>query len=119
MHATLDDATNARISFPSKLADYTSVGLPILIIGPDFCSAARWAADNAPVAELVTSEEIGEIAAALHRLNRREHRLTLAHEAMKKGDRFFSHAAVQETFYKHLRTHVFSKAHPPLPLVAT
>src|SRR5205823_2611554 len=34
---------NMIVSFPSKLADCTAVGLPILIYGPPYCSAVRWA----------------------------------------------------------------------------
>ena len=29
-----NDAANSRIAFPSKLADYTAVGLPLLILRP-------------------------------------------------------------------------------------
>ncbi len=118
MNFAPEDATNARISFPSKLADYTSVGLPILIIGPKYCSGVRWVEDNAPVAEVVTREEVGEIEAALKRLSRREHRIRLAQAALQMGNGFFSHATVQGTFYRHLQTHVPSKTNPPLPLVA-
>ena len=41
--------------FPSKLADYTAIGLPILIWGPSYSSAARWATDNPGVAALVSA----------------------------------------------------------------
>jgi hypothetical protein len=110
-----NDATNARISFPSKLTDYTSVGLPILILGPEYCSGVRWAKDNAPVAEVVTREEAIDIEAALKRLSNREYRRALAEAALEKGKVFFSHAAVQAIFYKHLQTHVSPNAKLPLP----
>src|SRR5262249_28092158 len=32
--------------FPSKLTDYTAAGLPILVWGPRYSSAARWALNN-------------------------------------------------------------------------
>src|SRR5207253_6403 len=37
------DRANVQLSFPSKLADYTAAGLPLLIQGPDYCSGVRWA----------------------------------------------------------------------------
>jgi len=115
----LQNATNARISFPSKLADYTAVGLAILIFGPKYCSGVRWAEDNAPVAEVVTRQELGDITDALKRLNRREHRLKLALAALQKGGEYFGHAAIETRFFSYLHGHVSEKIDPPLALVAT
>src|SRR6185436_15691424 len=66
---------NMRLSFPSKLTDYTAAGLPILICGPEYCSAVRWARENAPVAEVVTSPSPELLGEAIGRLASREHRL--------------------------------------------
>ena len=46
---TFDAASrdNMAVSFPSKLADYTAAAVPILILGPPDCSAARWAETHA------------------------------------------------------------------------
>ncbi|MBC8002842.1 MAG: hypothetical protein H7X97_09675 [Opitutaceae bacterium] len=118
MNFSPDDAANARLSFPSKLADYTAVGLPLLIVGPPYCSGVRWAEDNAPVAELVTREDIGDIKAALQRLGCREHRIALAHAAMQKGNEFFGHKSVEKAFHGYLQAYVCSKTVSPLPLVA-
>ena len=43
MSFAADDHDNMRMGFPSKLTDYTAVGLPLLIAGPADCSAVRWA----------------------------------------------------------------------------
>ena len=91
MNTDEEDAMNARISFPSKLVDYTAVGLPILMIGPDYCSAVRWARENEGVAEVVSREDVGEISAALTRLRVPAHRLRLAATAIQKGEQFFSY----------------------------
>ena len=48
---------NMRVSFPSKLVDYTAAGLPLLVWGPAYCSAVRWAQLHAPVADVVTTPE--------------------------------------------------------------
>jgi glycosyltransferase involved in cell wall biosynthesis len=105
MNFDSDEVTNARISFPSKLADYTSVGLPILILGPKYCSGVRWAEDNAPVAEVVTRDELSDITAALEKLSQRKHRLALANAALQKGDEFFRHDAGETIFLSHLCAH--------------
>ena len=47
-----------KISFPSKLTDYTATGLPLLIHAPAYSSAVRWARAEHDVAEIV--DEPGE-----------------------------------------------------------
>jgi glycosyltransferase involved in cell wall biosynthesis len=96
------EAANSRISFPSKLADYTAVGLPLLIIGPEYCSAVRWARENQGVAEVITNEDPQELFAALERLRLPEHRLRLANTALQKGDEFFAHARAERQFLERL-----------------
>src|SRR5207244_2839189 len=59
------DRANMEISFPSKLTDYTAVGVPLLIYGPPYCSAVRWARENPGVAEVVESEDPEALAKAL------------------------------------------------------
>ena len=51
------EATDVSTLFPSKLADYTAVGLPLLVWGPAYSSAARWAADNPEAARLVADPD--------------------------------------------------------------
>jgi glycosyltransferase involved in cell wall biosynthesis len=98
MNTDKDDSTNARFSFPSKLVDYTAVGLPLLIIGPDYCSAVRWARENEGVAEVVSREDPGELNAAFSRLQVPAHRLRLAAMALQKGDQMFSYEAACALF---------------------
>ena len=68
MSFAAEDRSNMRMSFPSKLTDYTAVGLPLLICGPADCSAVRWAQANDGVAEVVTSEDAAAMRAAVDRL---------------------------------------------------
>lgn len=93
---------NMRLSFPSKLTDYTATGLPLLICGPDYCSAVRWARQYAPVAELVVSEAEGDLAAALGRLERTDHRKLLGQAARNVGNHLFSHRPCVDTFHRAL-----------------
>jgi hypothetical protein len=96
------DQANMQLSFPSKLTDYTAVGLPLLIYGPSYCSAVRWANENPGVAEVVTSEDSCSIILALKRLLSPKYRLALAKEASIKGDIFFSHSRAHSQFISHL-----------------
>ncbi|HPA19190.1 MAG TPA: hypothetical protein PLU30_15695 [Verrucomicrobiae bacterium] len=44
-------------NFPSKLADYSAAGLPIIVWAPPYSSAARWARENREAAMLIDSED--------------------------------------------------------------
>jgi glycosyltransferase involved in cell wall biosynthesis len=97
------DRPNMRMSFPSKLTDYTAVGLPLLICGPVDCSAVRWAQANEGVAEIVTSEAAAAMRAAVDRLcGDREYRLRLARTAQQVGDRDFSADRAEAIFHAAL-----------------
>lgn len=62
------DRDNQIVSFPSKLTDYTATGLPLLIYGPAYSSAVRWARTAEDVAEVVDQPGVEALAAALARL---------------------------------------------------
>lgn len=94
-----EDRASMSLGFPSKLTDYTAVGLPFLIYGPDYCSAARWARENPGVAEVVTEESSAALDMALRQLSQPEHRVALAETALRKGNEFFSHAAAERVFF--------------------
>jgi hypothetical protein len=92
-----------EISFPSKIADYTAVGLPLLIQGPSYCSAVRWAQDNAGAAEIVVDGGEAGLIQALDRLAADPgHRSRLAIAGASAGERYFAHAAAQRVFHAAL-----------------
>lgn len=100
------DRDNMAMGFPAKLTDATAVGLPILIYGPPYCSAARWALENPGVAELVCDENVIFLAAAVNRLAcDPAHRITLAQSAMNVGLKYFDHHAAEQILYQALRKH--------------
>jgi hypothetical protein len=97
------DRSNMEISFPSKLTDYTSVGLPLLIYGPPYCSAVQWALENPTVAEVVTIEDGHALSEALLRMaGDTRHLRALAEKALAIGEAYFSHQAAIEVFYRAL-----------------
>jgi glycosyltransferase involved in cell wall biosynthesis len=95
------ERSNMEMAFPSKLADYTAVGLPLLIYGPDYCSAVRWAGENPGVAEVVEAEEA--LAGAVQRL---AHDPALRHalgaRALEVGNNYFAYETVQAVFNRAL-----------------
>lgn len=97
------DKTNMQLSFPSKLTDYTLMGLPLLIQAPHYSSVVRWTRDNPGVAEVVDTEDSRQLTAALQRLKDPQHRIRLAVQALAAGNRFFSHTAAQTTFHVALQ----------------
>ena len=99
------DQPNMTISFPSKLTDYTNAGLPLLIFGPEYCSAVRWARDNPGVAEIVSTDSSEAVQAALRRLaNDANHRQGLAEAALSVGGQYFSSEAAAEVFLASLHS---------------
>jgi glycosyltransferase involved in cell wall biosynthesis len=94
---------SVEIAFPSKLADYTAMGLPLVIDGPEYCTAVRWARDNPGVAEVATDQTAGALAGSVARLQDPAHRLRLAGEAIHRGERYFAPERAICTFYSKLR----------------
>jgi glycosyltransferase involved in cell wall biosynthesis len=93
------DRTNVEVCFPSKLADYTVPGLPILIHAPPYGTAACWAAANDPAAEVVTVEDGEPLAAAVRLLlEDPERRSLLARRALELGRQYFSQERAFDTF---------------------
>lgn len=97
------DRSNMEMAFPSKLADCTATGLPLLIYGPDYCSAVTWARENQGVAEVVTDET--HLGVVINRLaNDPAHRVSLGLRALEVGREYFSHERVQQAFYRVLQS---------------
>jgi hypothetical protein len=100
------DRQNMRISFPSKLTDYTAAALPLIICGPEDSSAVRWARENPGVAEVVSDESDASMIAATTRLARDpSRRQAIAAKAMAIGEAMFSHAAADGVLTRALLAH--------------
>jgi hypothetical protein len=97
-----EEKENMRLGFPSKIAEYSATGLPMLIFGPEYCSAVQWAQGYESVAEVVTSDTPNAIGAALNRLAAPRYRAELGRRSAEIGERLFSHATAQKIFYSAL-----------------
>lgn len=91
-----------ELCFPSKLADYTAVGLPLLVWGPTYCSAVKWARDNPGAATVVDEQNGRPLPEAIKHMENERLRQSLAYAAIAAGKRCFSHASVVSTFYDAL-----------------
>lgn len=99
MSFTVADRLNMEMAFPSKLADYTAVGLPLLIYGPEYCSAVRWAKENPGASEVVTTEGTIALGNAVERLaSSPSTRVLLGMRALEVGRRDFSSSLVRDVF---------------------
>ena len=99
-----EDRANVELCFPSKLTDYTAVGLPILVRAPAYGTATHWTRENPGAAALITAPEPASIVAAANRLiGDASYRQALAHGALAVGERMFSHRAVFTVFGDCLR----------------
>jgi glycosyltransferase involved in cell wall biosynthesis len=95
------DRANMEMAFPSKLADCSATGLPLLIYGPGYCSAVVWARENQGVAEIVEAES--DLREVIQRLvNDPAHRVALGKHALEVGREYFAHDRVQEVFNRAL-----------------
>ena len=98
------DRTNMELAFPSKLADCTAIGLPLVIYGPEYCSAVRWARENVGAGEVVDTELKPDLKTAIGRLaDDPVLRVALAKRALEVGRRYFAHEAVQRVFIRTVR----------------
>src|SRR5262249_47039120 len=93
------DSINMRLSFPSKLADYTEMGLPLLIRGPQYCSAVQWARKNPGVAEVVDSQDEADLLQAMKRVADPRARDILAKEASRIGNLYFSQERAESLLF--------------------
>lgn len=101
MSFDVSDRANMVIAFPSKLADYTATGLPLLIYGPTYCSAVAWAREHQGVAEIVEAEI--ELAGRIKQLSEDpDRRLKLGKRALDVGRKYFTHETVRQVFHQAL-----------------
>ena len=99
----LAERDNTTVSFPSKLADYTAAGVPLIIHGPQYASAVRWATANQNVSVVVDEAGPPSLRRAILELQSdRPRRQALAERAAEVGRRMFSAEAARVALYDAL-----------------
>jgi hypothetical protein len=102
MSFAAEDRANMEIGFPTKLADYSAAALPILVHGPEYCSAVRWARQNPTAAAVVDQEGENDLIRQIEYLEKPDNRHRLAEGAVAASKTHFSRARSAATFYGHL-----------------
>ena len=98
------DRRQTLMSFPSKLADYTEAGLPLLIVAPEYSSVVQWAKGVDLQAEIVTAADEIAVGAAIERLARSaEYRRRLGSAARAAHEKFFTHTRAWPIFCSALQ----------------
>lgn len=93
------DRTNMELAFPSKLADFTAIGLPLVIYGPPYCSAVRWARENYGVGEVVDRASVSQLSETISRLAREPPlRVASGKRALEVGREYFAYEKVRQVF---------------------
>jgi hypothetical protein len=97
------DRAHESTLFPSKLADYTGIGLPIVVWGPAYSSAARWFAANPGAGALVTERDPQAVQREIERLaGDREHACTIAAAGVAAGRKDFELSVTRGKFFRAL-----------------
>ena len=97
------DSMNMELAFPSKLADCTAIGLPLLIYGPSYSSAVCWGRENVGVGEIVDTDSKRDLKAAIGRLAHDPAlRVAMGKRAIEVGGEYFAHEKVRQVFNRAL-----------------
>lgn len=111
------DRRRMETSFPSKLIDYCAIGKPLVIWGPDYCSAVRWASTYQS-AITVTNPTPHALVDALEAIaDQTEQHHFYAQQAKKVGTSTFEPQTIQRQFIDALnRVLEQSNSSQPSPL---
>lgn len=94
-----EDKNRVEASFPSRLADYTACGIPILVYAPPYASAVQWAAQQNGAVLIADSRDstlLSNLLAALKKSP--EQRRQLGANALEVGKVFFAERTAWNTF---------------------
>lgn len=92
----------AEVSFPSKLVEYCQYSKPIIIWGPEYCSAVRWGRKYQS-ALVVTSPLTQELVKAIKELAAQpEKQIHLGNRALEMAQGMFNPEKIQQQFINSL-----------------
>ncbi len=103
---SMDESHRALVStaFPTKWADYSNIGLPMIVWAPPWSCSARFIADNPGCAELVTTNNEADLAAAIDRIGQSpEYRVAAAERLLAAGTAAFAPERAWHTLWAALR----------------
>ena len=93
-----------RTHFPTKLSEYCWIGMPILVVGPEYATGVRWAQRHPEAAITSTSPDTAMLAPLLGRLQGDAAlRIALARGGASVARRDFEPPGIRARFVSHLR----------------
>jgi glycosyltransferase involved in cell wall biosynthesis len=96
------DKMRMQTSFPSKLVGYCQFSKPIIIWGPEYCSAVRWARKNQS-ALVVTSPLVQDLVKAIEELaTQPKEQNRLGNKALEMNQVMFNQENIQQQFMDNL-----------------
>jgi hypothetical protein len=103
------DLSSVATAFPTKWADYSTLGLPLMVWAPPGSSSARFISEHPGCAELVTDADSSALEPALARLEESgDYRRSLAETLLVTSREVFAPQAAFERF-----SAVLTKANAP------
>jgi hypothetical protein len=97
----------ARYSFPSKLTEYTRVGVPLLVQAPEYSSLASWIRSNPRSAYWVNNLSLESLQDAVVSLLSKDDYYSFSKGALDAGNKCFNHESVTSTFYSVIASHSY------------
>jgi glycosyltransferase involved in cell wall biosynthesis len=92
------------VHFPSKLAEYMALGMPVVAMGPGQATGVAWAARHPEAAVAISQNDPAAWADALERLRTDPgRRASLAANALEAGNGDFEPEAIRRQFWDGLR----------------
>jgi glycosyltransferase involved in cell wall biosynthesis len=101
--AETDSTDLYRTHFPSKLPEYLALGMPVIVMGPDYATGVRWAVRNADSVLTLTKNDPASWQERLESLRQSpDERVRLAKAALVVGQRDFNPADIRGKFLNTL-----------------
>lgn len=88
----------AQTSFPSKLVEYCQYNKPIIIWGPDYCSAVRWGRKYQSALVVTSPLPQGLVKAVQELATQPEEQTRLKNKALEMGQEMFNPERIQKQF---------------------
>jgi hypothetical protein len=103
------DSIFVRTSFPSKLTDYTCVGIPMLFYAPEDSSLMQWSEKSGGAALCVTSNSPVEMESAVNRLRSEPAlRWQLAQRSIEAGAKDFDYENAKNILFREILEREYS-----------
>jgi glycosyltransferase involved in cell wall biosynthesis len=99
------------VHFPSKLPEYLALGMPVLIIGPEYATGVKWGLSNSNAAMVVTENNPLAWINAFNQLKESVSlRQALSQGAVVAGSRDFAPMAIRQQFLNAVKEARAAKA---------